>query len=87
MREWLNAILQFIGSESLTDQEYDSINFLELEINVYNQAAYDELAKVVNNRETMSTALTRLGGFFTAKGLEVSPASTSKTNVVMGFVL
>ena len=88
MREWLNAILGFIGSTSLTDDEFDSINFLHLENQVYNQAAYDEISKVLAGRELMSTMQDRLAGFFRAKGLtELTVADTAKSQILVGMPL
>lgn len=88
MREWLNAILDFIGTTSLTNDEYNSINFLELEVNLYNQAAYDELSKVLSSRETMSTMQERLSGFFRAKGLtDLTVADTAKSQILVGIPL
>lgn len=87
MREWLNAILGFIGATSLTDEEYDSINFLNITNGVYNQAAYDELAKVLAARETVSDIQERLAGFFRAKGLEVAPLDTAKSEILVGLAL
>lgn len=86
MRAWLNAILTFIGSTSLTDDEYDSINFLELEVNTYNQAAYDQLSKVLEARENVSTMQERLAGFFRAKGLtDLTVADTAKSQILVGM--
>lgn len=87
MRDWLNAILGFIGTSSLTDVEYNSINFLNLTTNVYNQAAYDELSKVIATRDGVSTLQGKLVGFFTAKGLAVSPAVTGNSKIYLGSVL
>ena len=88
MREWLNAILTFIGATSLTDEEYNSINFLNIENGVYNQAAYDELAKVLEARESMSTMQERLAGFFRAKGLtELTPLDVAKSEILVGIPL
>lgn len=88
MREWLNAILVFIGAPSLTDTEYNSINFTKLEVQVYNQSAYDELSKVLASRETMSTMQKKLAGFFQAKGLtDLTVADTAKSQILVGIPL
>lgn len=88
MREWLNAILSFIGGTSLTDEEYDSINFLNLTVQEYNQAAYDQLSKVLETRENVSTMQSRLAGFFKAKGLEaLVVADTAKSQILVGMPL
>lgn len=88
MRDWLNAILIFIGAPSLTDAEYNSIDFLPLEVSVYNQPAYDELSKVLAEREDVSTMQSRLAGFFRAKGLDtLTPADTAKSQILVGLPL
>jgi hypothetical protein len=87
MRAWLNGILTFIGTSTLTDPEYDSINFLNLELNNYNQAAYDELSKILEARENVSTLQARLIGLFAAKGLDVAPAVTGNSEIYLGSVL
>lgn len=87
MRDWLNNILTFIGTTSLTDQEFDSINFLNLVTNTYNQSAYDELSKVLQNRENVSTMQVRLAGVFSAKGLDVVVRDTGKSRIFLGAAL
>lgn len=88
MRDWLNAILIFIGATSLTDDEYNSINFLNLTVQDYNQSAYDELSKVLSSRETMSTLQERLAGFFRAKGLTtLTVADVAKSQILVGLPL
>lgn len=88
MRDWLNAILVFITATTLTDDEYNSINFLNLEVMVYNQAAYDELAKILAARELVSDMQDRLVGFFKAKGLDtVQPLDVAKSEIFIGAAL
>lgn len=87
MRDWLNAILGFIGTTSLTDIEYASMNLLNVDVQVYSQAAYDELSKVLTSREAVSDMQQRLVGVFKAKGTDVSPAITAKTNILLGIPL
>lgn len=84
MRDWLNGILTFIGATSLTDDEYNSINFVGLEVLVYNQSAYDELTKVLSSRELVSNTQDRLTALFQAKGAEITPAQTGKSNILLG---
>lgn len=87
MRDWLNAVLGFIGTTSLTDDEYNSINFVNMTAQVYDQAAYDQLSAVLLSREAVSTMQTRLLGVFTAKGAVITAAVTAKTNIYIGDVL
>lgn len=87
MRDWLNAILGFIGTTSLTDVEYAGMNLLHVETQIYSQAAYDELSKVLAGRENVSQMQTRLVGVFKAKGTDVTPAALAKTNILLGIPL
>lgn len=87
MRDWLNAILIFIGTSTLTDGEYAGIDTDLLTLNVYNQAAYDALASVLEGRDAVSTMQDRLVAFFKAKGLDVAAADTAKSNIYLGSVL
>lgn len=87
MRAWLNAIFLFIGATSLTDDEYNSINFLDIDVNVYNQAVYDELSKILEGRESISDLHDRLVAFFKVKGTDVIPNYTGKSNIYLGSVL
>lgn len=88
MREWLNAILVFITAPGLTDAEYASMNILNVTNGTYNQAAYDELSKVLASRETVSTMQERLAGFFRAKGLTtLTVADTAKSQILVGIPL
>ena len=87
MRDWLNAILAFIGGTSLTDVEWNSINAMGMETQVYNQAAYDQLSKVLLSRENVSGLQVRLVGFFKAKGTDVVPADTARTEILLGIPL
>lgn len=87
MRDWLNAILGFIGTTSLTDEEYAGMNLLNVETQIYSQAAYDALSAVLLGRENVSQMQARLVGVFKAKGTEVNPADTAKTNILLGIPL
>jgi len=87
MRAWLNAILGFIGATSLTDPEYAAMNLLNVTEQVYNQAAYDELAKVLASRENVSTMQARLTGIFKAKGAEITQIDVSTSEIWLGGVL
>ena len=87
MRAWLNAILSFIGTTSLTDEEYTALNVTGVTPDVHNQAAYDLLAEGLQAREPVSSLQDRLVGVFKAKGFTVSPNSTANTNIYIGSVL
>lgn len=84
MRDFLNAILTFIGAASLSDAEYNSLNFLNLDAGVYNLAAYTELAGVLVAREAVSTITDRLRFFFLSKGVDCPVTSKAASNIFIG---
>jgi hypothetical protein len=86
LRDFLNAILVFIGSTSLTDVEFDGIDG-ELAYG-YNQATYSALSLVLDSRESVSSLQDRLKYFFQSKGVTVSEVvPAGKTNIYIGDVL
>lgn len=87
MRDWFNAVFAFIGTTSLTDQEWAAVNALNVETQVYNQAAYDQMDAVLASRESVSTMRDRLVGVFRAKGADIKATETAKTNIYLGDVL
>ena len=87
MRDWLNAILSFIGATSLTDEEYEGIDTDLLTVQTYDQASYDALANVLEVREAVSTQQDRLVSFYAAKGVNVTANDTGKSNIYLGDVL
>lgn len=87
MRDWLNAILTFIGTTSLTDVEYSSIDQTGMVSMTYNQEAYDQLSAILVSRENVSTMQDRLIGFFKAKGFDVAAANTASSEIYFGDVL
>lgn len=86
LRAFLNAILAFIGSESLTDEEYALVNTLAQE---YTKATYDGLRVVIVSRESVSTQAPKLKRYFEAKGVDLSstPARIPSTQILVGGVL
>lgn len=85
MRAFLNGILTFIGSTSLTDDEFDSI---DLESAGYDQPTFAALSLILESRESVSDMQNRLKLFFQAKGVTVSDVvPEGKTNIYIGDVL
>lgn len=84
MRDFLNGILTFIGSTSLTDVEFEG---LTIESYGYDQETYQALADVLEARESISTLQDRLVSYFEAKGVSVVANETGKTNIFIGAVL
>ncbi len=85
MRDFLNAILAFVGAESLTDVEFASIDE-DLSYG-YNSDTYDALASMLETREAVSTTQDRLSYFFRAKGVEITVNATGTSNIYVGSVL
>jgi len=69
MRNFLNGILSFIGSESLTDNEFDTVTITE---QTYSVATYNALKSILESRESVSNQLWKLKSFFTIKGVSLS---------------
>ena len=84
MRDFLNAILSFIGTTSLTDLEFAA---LPIDSAAYNAATYSALSAVLTGRESISTLQDKLFFYFRAKGAEISQAETGKSNIFLGSAL
>ena len=84
MRSFLNAILTFIGATSLTDGEFATV---EATVADYTQATYDDLARILESREAVSTTQARLVSYYTARGVLIESWDAGKTNIFIGAVL
>ncbi len=87
MRAFLDAILEFIGSESLTDVEFDATGLEDPP--AYSTLTYLALKEVIEAREGASVQAERLKFYFQAKGVELSsdPAVTPKSQIYIGSKL
>lgn len=87
MREFLDAILAHIDSESLTDEEFDS---LEITVPNYSTVTYLALKSVLDARESISNQSKRLKLYFISRGVSVSElpkAYNPKSNILIGISL
>lgn len=87
MRDFLNAILSFIQSETLTDDEFDSI---ETTTPNYSKVTYLALKGVIDARESISGQGKRLKLYFIARGVDVSDSGSvppAKSNILIGCAL
>lgn len=85
MREFLDEILEVISSESLTDEEFDTLS--EELTEEYSSAVYLALRGVLEARENVSEQVKRLKLYFIARGVDVSgtPAiPTPNSNIFIG---
>lgn len=88
LRDFLDAILSFIESESLTDEEFDGLP--EDLTEEYTKETYLALKTVLENREGVSGQAKRLKLYFIAKGVDLSDtgsAKTPKSNIFIGSKL
>lgn len=88
LREFLDDILDFIGSESMTDEEYDSLPAGLSE--EYTKETYLALKGVLETRDSVSGQPKKLKLYFIAKGVDLSDAGAAKTpksNIFIGSKL
>jgi hypothetical protein len=83
-RDFLNAILGFIGATSLTDSEASTIS---LQGTFYDGDTYAALLGVLTSREAVSTNGDRLRAFFFARGVTVDALPAAGSNIFLGAVL
>lgn len=84
MRDFLDAILSFIVSESLTDDEFETVSSTHP---IYDQSTYDDLSRILAGRENVSIMQKRLASFYIAKGVDIARAKTGKSNILLGLPL
>jgi hypothetical protein len=83
MRATLNAILAFIGTTSLTDEEFDSMDVDE-ESN--SRDIYEALLLILDARGDIVNYQERLRYYYLAKGTSFE-AATGKSNIFVGSSL
>lgn len=81
MRDFVDAILAFIGSASLNDDEFDLITETS---QTYTAALYTEVMLVLDSRESVSSTRDRLTAYFTARGVVVSAPATAQSQIFLG---
>lgn len=84
LRDFLNAILTFIGAATLSDAEYAAIT---LTSTTDPFKVYSCLKEILLSRESVSTMVDRLTYYYAAKGYDYGPAVTGKTNILIGGAL
>lgn len=91
LREFLDDILDFIGSESLTDEEFETVEAIEPAVTeTYVKETYLALKGVLETRDSVSGQPKKLKLYFIAKGVDLSDtgaAKTPKSNIFIGSKL
>lgn len=85
LRDFLDNIFAEIDSESLTDEEFDSLP--ETLTEEYNKAVYESLKGVLHTRETVSGQGKKLKFYFLSKGADLSgapPVHVPNSNIYIG---
>lgn len=82
MRDFINAVLAFIGTSSLTDSEFAA---LPISVAGYDAATYSAIDGVLKSREGVSNMRDRARYVFLAKGIELPPLTEAKpSNILVG---
>lgn len=83
MRDFLDNILMFIGSETLTDEEFELIALSQYG---YDKPTFDELRLILEMRDGVTDSVVRLRAMFMAKGTDLSDPNVSlpTSNILIG---
>ena len=81
MRSFIDAILSFIGADSLTDVEFATFT---ISVEAYTKELYVEILAVLDSRELVSNTRDRLTYYFKARGIEVIESSPARSNIYAG---
>lgn len=89
MRDFLDSILGFIDSESLTDEEWGALSLEEEQLS---KEVYAALLAVLEARDGVSDSTKRLKHYFLAAGIDLgveedAPATEAKSNILIGTAL
>lgn len=84
VRGYLNSVLAFIGAESLTDEEFETITLENIDDLVAN---YEALLGILESRDAVSEMTARLQYYYMAQGVQVVPASLAQSNIFVGGAL
>lgn len=85
MRDFLDNIFELIEAESLTDEEFGTIELDEPP--AYSKAMYEQLRAILEARENLSNQVKRLKLFFISAGVDLSSTSsvpTPHSNIYLG---
>jgi hypothetical protein len=88
MREFLDNIFEWIESESLTDEEFETVD--EDLSSEYTKDVYLALRSILESRENVSGQTLKLKKYFESKGVGVSTSSSTPTpnsNILIGGCL
>lgn len=87
MRDFINAILQFIGVETLTDQELAEHFAVDVDQD-YSKNTYDAVKGLLEERDTVSDSVLKLQYYFMAAGTDIGDnVVIANSNILIGSCL
>jgi hypothetical protein len=84
LRDFIDAILAFIGTTSLTNEEFAWFTVTDQE---YTQTLYAEMILMLDSREAISSTRDRLTSYFEARGVTVTEPAAGVSKIFLGDVL
>lgn len=88
VRNFIDSVLQFIDAETLTDDEFES---LEITTAGWDKETYVAIRTVLHNRESVSGKTKQLRLYFIAKGVDLRDAPKAapapNSNIFIGAPL
>jgi hypothetical protein len=81
VRDFCDEILSFIGAESLTNEEFETIESSSLTLTL---ELYNELKAILMSRDAVSGTHNRLYFYFMAAGVQVSAPDLASSNIFIG---
>lgn len=81
IRDFIDAILAFIGTTSLTDSEFATITETS---QTYTVALYTEILAVLDSRESVSNTRERLTYYFLARDVAVTEPAAAQSEIYIG---
>lgn len=84
-KPFYNQILATIGAESVTDDEWATV---EATADLYDQQTYDDLFRILSVRGAFSTTLDRLNAYYVLQGASFSATGKiAQSNILIGIPL
>lgn len=87
MRNFLDAIMQFISAATLSDEEFATASSLPDDPGEYTIEVYNVCLAIVDGRELVSGTRERLAHLFEAKGISITQDPIQKSNIFIGSPL
>lgn len=84
MRDFFDNILSFIYATSLTDDEFATTTSINP---ILDQGTYDDLARVLESRDSVTSFKDKLVAYYKAGGFNVAPLNVAKSNIFIGSPL